>query len=388
MDNQNAQQDTDREKHTYGQDVNPVSDTVETTDTNDMPPAQNSTLNQDTISQINTPVVTNNNTAPLPAHVSENSAGTIVLQWLTYAFWGWTLLAVNTLILMVMFSLLKHVDLSSVIPYAIASTFVLLPISLVCDFFYGKREPVKKTGPAVLVMVVHAVIFALFAIGSLIAGVFNIVQMMVSSVSDPESMTAWIISFGICTLLYGFTFLRTLNPLPSLRLPRVYPIVMSVVIVGFIIAAFIGPVANSAKTRDDRDIDANLYNVSSAIDEYIAKNHKLPTSLDDVTLEDAAGVIVKKGLVTYIKEDRSSVSKSGEVISDSDSEIETVYYRYQLCVDYKEKDASNGIYRSYRTSTGATEYNAYPDTTNHPAGKVCYKLESSVQSKPIATESM
>lgn len=373
MDNPNTQQNTDGQESTIQQDVNPTSDTVADPDTTDISAAQNATPRQDQFGQVNTPSFINDVATPPPSHSSENSAGVIVLQWLTYAFWGWTLLAVNTLIFMVIFSLLKHVDLSSIIPYAIASVLVLLPISLVCDLLYGKREPAKKTGPAVLVMVVHAVIFALFAIGSLIAGVFNIVQMMVSTVSDPESMTALIISFTLCTLLYGFTFLRTLNPLPALRLPKVYPIAMSVIIIGFIIAAFVGPIATSAQTRDDRDITANLYNVSSAIDGYTTTNNKLPESLNDVTLEGATSAIVQKGLVTYIKEDTSSVSKS--VQSSSYDGVNYTYYRYQLCVNYKEKDASQNIYTPYGTQASPNSYSSSPDTNGHPAGKVCYKLE-------------
>ena len=64
-------------------------------------------------------------------------AGNIILQWLTYAFWGWALLGINWLIFIVVFSLLAHQDQTEVIPYAIAAVLVLLPISVVCDFFYG-----------------------------------------------------------------------------------------------------------------------------------------------------------------------------------------------------------------------------------------------------------
>lgn len=370
MDNPNTQQDTESHEPTIHQDINPASDTFAAPDSTNMPPTtQNVTQPQDGAVQVGIPSVPN---VVTPPHSSENSAGVIVLQWLTYAFWGWTLLAVNTLIFMVIFSLLKHVDLSTIIPYAIASVLVLLPISFVCDLFYGKREPAKKTGSALLVMVVHAVIFALFAIGSLIAGVFNIVQMMVSTVNDPESMTALIISFTLCTLLYGFTFLRTLNPLPALRLPKVYPIAMSVVIVGFTIAAFVGPIAASARTRDDRDIAANLSYVASAVDTYVTKNNKLPTSLNDLTLEGATSAIVQKGLVTYVKEDSSRVSKSGQLDNNG-----TTYYRYQLCVNYVEKDTSDSMYAQYRTQTSADGYSLSPDVYGHPAGKVCYKLETS-----------
>ncbi|RYZ99261.1 MAG: hypothetical protein EOO68_12620, partial [Moraxellaceae bacterium] len=62
---------------------------------------------------------------------SGTSAGIVILQWLTYAFWGWTLLALTGLIATVLFAFYTDADTSDTIPYVIAATLVLLPISFV-----------------------------------------------------------------------------------------------------------------------------------------------------------------------------------------------------------------------------------------------------------------
>lgn len=377
MDNQNTEHTADHQEQLSNRNIS-FEGMSEQDSYNDRP--QNLSQVHENLVGATSGVFVNNATTQAPQVKPQNSAGVIVLQWLTYAFWGWTLLAVNWLIFMVVFSILKHQDVSSMIPYAIASVLVLLPISFVCDLLYGKREPAKKTGAAVLVMVVHAVIFALFSIGSLIAVVFNIVQMTISTSNDTETLVAWMVSFCICALLYAFTFLRTLNPRPTLHLTKIYPISMSAVIVGLIVAAFVGPVAISAQTKNDRDITDNLSYVSSAIGEYINENKKLPNSLKDVSFNEAAEAIVKNGLVTYIKEGASTSNKSKQ---NSASSISTdQYYRYQLCVTYKEKDTRNSLYTSYGAQTSSDNYSLSPYTYGHPAGRVCYKLEASVRQEP------
>ena len=311
-----------------------------------------------------------------------NSAGLIILQWLTYAFWGWTLFALVWLLYIVLANMIQGIDTSDMIPYAIASSLVLLPISFVCDWFYGKKEPQKKTGAAMVVMVIHAVIFALFAIGSLISAVLILVQMMISTSDDTSSQMVWLTTLFISSLVYAATFVRTLNPMPKLKFHRVYPLGMAVLITALIVLGFVGPVAQATLTKDDRFIVNHLLNVASEIDDYIYKNNKLPSSLADVSFTYEGKEIVDRGLVEYKKEDSSAVSKLpaydyDDLDSDKNSRDFT-FYRYQLCVEYKQKSqsASYGYYNS-EPSRPRGEYSntLYIDT--HPAGKVCYKQEAS-----------
>lgn len=301
--------------------------------------------------------------APKDGDTSQaNSAGQIVLQWLTYAFWGWTLLALSVLASLVIQNLINQFDASGAIPYVLAAVLVLLPLSFVCDLFYRKHEPRKKHGAAMVVMVIHTVIFALFGIGALIFSVFSLVQALLATSSVSSSATtASIISSLVIAALYGITFLRTLNPLNNSAISKFYGYAMLGVAGIFIVLSFIGPVAQSAMTKDDRRIEAQLSNVKYAVDNHIRKNNTLPANLSELDLKEDAKAIVDEGLVTY---------KSDGQIETTGSTTPRPEYRFQLCATFKKESKDYGRYNDYNTE----EYSSYVSTYNHPAGEVCYKL--------------
>lgn len=286
------------------------------------------------------------------------SAGQIVLQWLTYAFWGWTLLALSVLTSLVIQNIINQFDTSGVIPYVLAAVLVLLPLSFVCDLFYRKQEPRKKHGAAMVVMVIHAVIFALFGIGALIFCVFSVVQGFLATSSSSSLTMASVLSSLIIALLYGITFLRTLNPLNSSLISKSYGFAMLGIAGVFVVLSFVGPIAQSAATKDDRRIEAQLSTVKYGVDNYIRSKSEMPSKLTDLTLEDDAKAIVDDNLVTF-----KPVSK---VAVDGTS----TEYRYELCVTYKKESQYYTSNPSYDTE----EYDSYLSASNHPAGNVCYKL--------------
>lgn len=302
-----------------------------------------------------------------------SSAGVIILQWLTYVFWGWTILSLVWLVFIVLANFITSQDTSDMVPYAVAATLVLLPLSLVCDIFYGRREPVKKTGAAMVVMVIHAVIFAIFGIGMLISAVLTFVQMMIGVSDSSDFQTVWLWTSLISAGVYALTFLRTLNPSPKLRLTIVYPVVMAAIVGLFIVLGFVGPVAQASLTRDDRDIEHSLGSVSSAVDRYARNNDKLPESLDDVQLRGDAKTLVERGLVEYKNEGKIP---GGTPNPDENGRSTMIYrmgeYRYQLCVEYKKEDSRSSGYSDYTDEED--EYRSSVSTYGHPAGEVCYKL--------------
>lgn len=302
----------------------------------------------------------------------DSSAGVIILQWLTYAFWGWTLLSLVCLVFIVMASFLTSQDMSEGIPYAIAATLVLLPLSAVCDIFYGRHEPAKKTGAAMVVMVIHAVIFALFGIGLLISAVLTLLQMLIGTSSDTEFQQVWVWTALISTCLYAFTFLRTLNPTSRLRLPVIFPTGMAVVVGLFIVLGFVGPVAKASLTRTDRDIASSLDDVTHAVSQYVSANKQLPARLSDASLTGKAKEIVAKGLVSYKSEGAMPRQSTKPDNGPQTMEYQLKEYRYQLCVDYRESDQRSSDYYENNMGDG---YNTYVSTYGHPAGKVCYKLK-------------
>ena len=321
-----------------------------------------------------TPVPDRPLAAAVPIAPQHSSPGLIILQWLTYAFWGWTLLAVMTLVGLVVGNFFDNFDTSTVLPYSIAAVLVLLPLSLVCDLFYGRNEPTRKSGGATVVMVIHAVIFALFGIGLLIALVFTLVNQSIDGFSTFESVRTALVTLAISVVLYALTFLRTLNPTAILPIARIYRIAMLAIVGLFIVLAFVGPAARSAATRDDREIVATISAVNESINSYIVANKKFPGSLKDVNLKDRAKALVDKGLIKYKADGK-------ETAIDSYQDEETRYvsdeYRYQLCVTYKEK--TQGYGDRYSTIGREDSYENYLYVYDHPAGEVCYKLRAMVE---------
>lgn len=347
---------------------NSNDNTSTTSDRSGYPPA-NSAPQQSIQPPVNEPMVSE--------FKNVNTPGTIVLQWLTYAFWGWSLLAICALVFVVIFSQLTDIDLSGSIAWVLPPVLVLMPISFICDYFYGRREPVKKTGIAIVIMVIHAVIFALFGIGAIVGAVFNGTQLALSSDSKPDEASAWIISFVISAALYAVTFLRTLNPLPKLKITKIYPITMIIIMGVLLVAAFIGPVADSNRTKQDREITSSLSDVSRAINEYTSEKKKLPENLNDVELKGIAKSIADRELVEYKPEGIQAV-KVEQNYGDVTASPFQNYFRYQLCVTYKEKDR-NDVYSSLQFSQN-NEYSEYLSTYGHPAGSVCYKMQVPVNS--------
>ena len=305
-----------------------------------------------------------------PVH-SENSPGIIILQWLTYAFWGWTILALAVLLTTVISHLIAGAETGGFTPYGIAAVLVLLPISVVCDYFYGRKEPVKKSGVAAVVMVIHAVIFSLFGIGSLIAFVFSIVSLATSR-TDSATTTVSLISSISIALLYAITLLRTIKPKNAKWIPRVYMGIMVAVSLTIIVMAFVGPIASERLTRNDRLIVNNIGEVTSAIDSYSKDNRSLPGSLSQITINGTdTKKLISDNLLAYTPNTKQPTTLS----STSYSSRSKVYY-YSICVDYKKADPSSATTYTSNVSSVNTDYSTNADAYTHPAGHVCYKINT------------
>ena len=312
-------------------------------------------------------------TAPVsetPAQAAtSSSAGTLVLQWLTYAFWGWLSLGLVWLMSIVLANAILGEAALGAIPYAFAATLVLLPLAFFTDRFYSKREPLTKTGGEAVLMVIHAVLFAIAGIIALIVAVFigiSTVTLDGSSSSDGQ-LVAMLVA-GFSALLCAGAFLRTLNPFKSRKPIRIFRFSMLGLTLLLLVLAFAGPFATSFATRNDRRIEQNLSSIESSITRYAEANDKLPDSLKDLSVSNKeARQLIEDGVVEYKKE--SSISKKQSIYSQSVS----VEHRYQLCVTYAQES------RNYDDDDSAyapnkKEYSSYVSTYNHGAGRQCYKL--------------
>jgi competence protein ComGC len=311
---------------------------------------------------------------PRPAHEPTN-AGVIILQWLTYAFWGWTILALSILTSTILASFIGDADTQGFTPYGIAAVLVLLPLSFVCDAFYLKKEPTRKTGAAMVIMVIHAVLFALFGIGSLIVAVVSMVTMFTSG-SDTSASQVTLFSSLIVAAFYGLTFLRTLNPAKVPEIAKFYRYIMLGIVLVIVGLGFAGPIAKERQTRNDRLITSNIGDVQRGVEDYTAQNNKLPASLNDLQLNGDAEKLVSANLVEYKPEGVAMVNETTDTsTSRTRKNVAKARYRYQLCVTYKEAEKKNSGYSSYNQDD-ADGYSTYIDSFYHDRGPVCYKLET------------
>lgn len=297
-----------------------------------------------------------------------NSPGVLVLQWLTYAFWGWTILALTYLVAISVNFFLDPVrsgySESETIAYSLAAVLVLFIISLVCDLLYARREPSHKTGAATVIMIIHAVIFALCGIAAVIVAVFAVVNMLIDTVGAGNQTALY--TGLIISVVYAATLLRTIRP--SLLRARVWPYWVFMAAVGLAVAAMgvFGPVVNAQQTRDDRLIESGLGGVSVRINNYARENGKLPASLDDVRskLRGDSATIVERGLVEYMPGQEVPLRNGFQP-------VDTPVYEYDLCVTYKSAKGDAYDYEP-RMSGGEVA----PSTYSHDAGRVCYDLQT------------
>lgn len=144
---------------------------------------------------------------------SHGSASVLILQWLTYLFWGWTLLALSFAIFFLVLSLINGTEIGNTILYPVSALVILLPAAVISDALYGKKEPKTKKGVALAIMVVHVVIYAIFLAGFLISAMFSLVSMLNTVATEEQnSSLGYLISSLIVAALYALLILRTLKP--------------------------------------------------------------------------------------------------------------------------------------------------------------------------------
>jgi len=260
-----------------------------------------------------------------------------------------------------------------VLPYALAAVIVLFIISVVVDAVYSRREPLRKQGAAMVIMIIHAVIFALCGIGALITAVFAVINLVLGTNWDGnEGALTVLTTGGIIAVVYGATLLRTLHPAWLKRAGLYYGLFMALVTGGITTLAIAGPAVHAHETKNDRLIERALPEVSNSIRNHTAKADALPATLDEIkeTMSSDAKQLVALGLVEYTpgkKIDAPSAKNGIEpMIYPSPSQDA---FEYSLCVTYKADNIQPAIDLAYMPGRSTA-----PNTYSHPAGRVCYDL--------------
>lgn len=331
-------------------------------------------------------------TKPNP-HVS---AATLILQWLSYAFWGW--LGVSLIWLAaVTFAHFIAPDTSSsttseAIAYPLASTVVLAIIASVCDFFYTRKESVpKKIGMENVIMIIHAVIFALLSIGATVVAVFALVNLLISiGASSEESAKITLFTALVAALFYLALASRVALAGQVKRMRGAAWSVMMVTVIGIFVASIVGPTSYSIYTKQDRLIESSLSPITESISVYVNKNDKLPENLNELSIknEDAKKVIAEN-LITYKPNTKpAGLIEQGYQIAPEQLElgmgaaassimpaIDQKQFYYQLCVDYraeKKNEWDSVIYP--QEDDGYASYISGYDS--HGKGNHCYKVST------------
>lgn len=310
------------------------------------------------------------------AHKTQADAVTLVLQWLTYAFWGWFALAMLWLSAVVYAFLVvgsDSNDWTGVVSYPIASVLVLLVVAAVVDFFYRRREPAKKEGFATAVMVIHTVIFALCGIGALVASVFAGINLVLSE-TPSASDGIRIALFTALTMVpvYALLIARATLVAKWRRIPMLTTIILSVGAAVFIGIGVFGPVMKSVTTRQDRQVSSALNSIVYAVNSYDQENDKLPESLDGLSFDTygntdtkATKDLLTKKVITYKPNTKSESAPSAQ----SDYSTRTVRY-YQICATFTS--AQTSPYTTY----SSTSYSESINAQYHKKGEQCYNVKT------------
>lgn len=290
----------------------------------------------------------------------------IVTQWLAYAFWALLLLSLIWLVVILANLTIRDQVLHDIIPYMVAATLVLTPLAVATDWLYRRREPAKKAGMAAVVMVVHAVLFALIAIGTLVGAVFTWVASLLETSQDTSTYTVSLLSLVVASLLFALLFVRVISPERPRWLAAGYAAGMAVVALALLAWSVLGPVAQFVERSDDRRIVEYAPAVYDGIEGYVVDNQRLPESLSDIEDMSAdAKALVDDELIEY---------KKGETVVTPESDEKE--FRYQLCVTYQYASSDGARNESFGAFSGSGGYQEYLFISSYPAGEVCYKLKS------------
>lgn len=353
-----------------------------------------------------TPDVKNETPAKHSSFGTTTSGGTAVLQWLSYAFWGWFNVSLAWLLAATVgyfiFGESRQIEtVVNYLAYPLAAVIVMYAAAAITDAFYAKREPVQKTGIANVLMLIHVVLYILVAVAALIGAVFSVISLALNVDASTAAGKGFLVTLSTSAavaVLFGVTAVRILLGGRLHWLRKLLMVAMAVIAAVVIGASILGPIVSAQVTKTDRLIEAGLPSLDSSVQSYVYEHGQLPASLDDLTLSSYATEskqLVDQKLVHYTPNTKQP-TKGGNEPAASDATTKddsaspnigympygTTYY-YKLCVTYSREKQSSGGYEI--TPLGSTSSSSlYLDLRSHKSGEVCYdrqatSLKSSLQ---------
>jgi len=323
--------------------------------------------------------------------IQSNTAGIAIVQWLSYALWGAVVIATASLIgIITNFMLNGYTSNYESIAYVIAAALVLFPLAIVCEVIFSKYEKDHKTAAGAVIMVIHAVLFTLIAVGALATFVFSLVSMALSDTSDVNgSIVAAVTSISVF-VMFGLLVLRAARPVVGSKLRLTVRFVLSVIALGVIVWGLAGPVAQTFMRKDDDRAVSAAQSLGSYISYYAGQNRKLPVDIEQAVANSDDGQSLfgesgqelvlgaaKDGLIRYTPH-----TKTPSVETIEDGSMQTSYF-YELCVVFDYADKNRNLYNQ-----GYLEKDSFGYTTGIPqlsteAGDNCYSVRTLSYNDPI-----
>jgi len=328
-------------------------------------------------------------TPAAPATKPHVSGGVMVLQWLSYAFWGWFGVAMTWLtgVVVAYFVTGNSTDVTTALAYPLASVIVLFALACVTDLFYARRESAKKVGLTNAIMLVNVVLFVLVAVGAAVTGLFALISMALntdpSSGTDGQIIAAWTSLAAI--LIFGATTARALFGGKRKVIRRAHWIAMAVAALGMITVSIGGPVMGVQSTKDDRVIEQGLPYVRETVSSYVNENGELPKTLavaqQAETSSDNAAMkqLISRNLVRYTANVKPATQDNYYGSTYYNYKPSKTYY-YRLCVTYSHIKKVSGTYSDTTTASSGGDYMPYLSIYSHAKGEACYNLEATTGS--------
>jgi hypothetical protein len=172
-----------------------------------------------------------------------NTAEVLILQWLSYAFWGWLTGALIWLInIATSAALSNNVITNTLLLCTLVAVAIMLPAAFITDLYYRKHEAPKKTGAAAVILTIHAVIYTLIAISALNMAISTGIDMLINGAGGNNSQEG-IIATIATIFLYGTLSVRIIGVAKFKRIGKIYAYTMLALSIGIALASAIGTLA-------------------------------------------------------------------------------------------------------------------------------------------------
>ncbi len=319
-------------------------------------------------------------TAKVAADVQQNTPAVVILQWLTYAFWGWAALAM-TILSSIVASFVISGQSQGVEPlaYFIGAVVVILPIALVCDLIFSKNERNHKAGVALVIMVIHTVLYALLAVAGLASVVFALISMLLPT-ADTTWPVVWLLTSLVATVSYALVLLRIIYPRVGTKLRLLVRTLLVLLALTAVVWAIAGPITQSIVRRDDNYTQAAAFSTTGLISGYAYQEGTLPASLDAVQAYVDEGYYVDNESQLAIEQSiaNETITYKPNIQKPTEDATGKTFY-YEICVVYQYDDpvrqeGSKDFYLDYTTSSERDSAMPVLNGTSDKAGEHCYEL--------------